>query len=148
MRTFLVLIALALSSCQQQEPAPPAPDRPGTEVPLTTVAFAGKGRDRACRSDGGKRMGVITFAPSGDTNCAVSGSVEPGQGGTSALVPDGDRSCRIHLTEGDDGRTIVLGEPSGSCAYYCGPGASFAGAEFRKDENGPPATDLAGDPLC
>jgi len=81
----------------------------------------------------------------GDTNCSARGRVER-SGDKLTLIPDGDPDCRIEAILSGD--TLRLGARSPSCAYYCGPGADFAGKALGKGDAASPAKDFAGDPLC
>ena len=107
------------------------------------MLLAGQGRDRMCLK--GERAGFITYAPSGDTNCAVRGAASLSRD-TLRITPDGDPACTIEAQR--DGSGFVLATASPACAYYCGPNASFAGKRFAPQEGASPAVDLAGDPLC
>ena len=131
-----LIAAALLGGCRQQEAA----DQPaGAEAAL--VSFAGVGRDRLCLARDGSRAGFVTYG-AGDNNCSVRGAL--GQG--NFIVPDGDDKCRIALRH--DATSVTLGPVSADCAYYCAPGATFAGKSFRADPEAPLPTDLAGDPLC
>ncbi|MFC7537392.1 hypothetical protein ACFQPG_08435 [Sphingomonas sp. GCM10030256] len=137
--------AICLSACERQdqpseEPpgqaAAPAPPQP------STLVFAGAGRDRLCLNPETKRAGFITYGQAG-ANCSMRGSL--GEGGV--FQPDGDAACPVRFTlNGDE---AFLGDgPSGACAYYCGPGATYSGRRFTRMAQPDGATDLAGDPLC
>jgi hypothetical protein len=135
MRILLLAAALLLSSCGRQ----------AAEPSLANGSYSAQGRDRLCVTGeaGAQRLGFITFG-GGDTNCSARGRVAA-KGATWELTPTGDADCRIPLSLNDG--TIALGPASPACAYYCGPGASFAGRGFRPSK-GAAVTDLAGDPLC
>jgi len=135
-----ILLIFLLSACRQ-EPAAPAPA-------LATGSFAGDGRDRLCLAGtaGSLRAGFIVFGD-GDTNCSAAGRLER-RGADWALTPrgEGEGGCAIPLSIA--GGVVTIGTAGDSCAYYCGPGARLAGKRFSLDRRAPPATDLAGDPLC
>ena len=129
----LPLIVLLLAACSPQAPEPPA----------ERLLYAGEGRDRLCID--GKRAGFIVYGQ-GNANCSARG--ELGQAGERLLVltPAGDADCRIDLVRQPG--SIRLGARSAACAYYCGPGADFAGKVLTKSTSASPAVDFAGDPLC
>ena len=128
---FLPLILL-LAACS------PAAPEPSSERRL----YAGEGRDRLCRT--GDRVGFIAYGE-GDANCSVRGRLDRGENRLT-LVPDGDADCRIEVRE--QGESLRLGDVAPACAYYCGPGASFAGKAFAENDSASLAVDFAGDPLC
>ena len=146
MRNTVIAAALLLSACGRADEAPK--EQPATETPAraaaATVTYAGSGRDRLCLKDGESRAAFITYGQ-GQANCTAAGSLQR-DGGSATLVPDGDQACRIDLAI--SGESVRLGDATAACAYYCGPTASYAGAEFRRMETSEPVTDLAGDPLC
>jgi hypothetical protein len=146
MRPLLLLSLPLLAACQQdagQQEAGQQAERVA-ERPLQVVTYAGEGRDRLCLNESAGRIGFITYGE-GDVNCSVRAALTR-SGDQISIAPDGDQSCRIGATLGD-GR-LTLGELGQSCAYYCGPDASFAGKSFRQLPEAVPVTDLAGDPLC
>jgi hypothetical protein len=128
----ILAIALLLAACSPEATDPPA-DR---------MLYAGAGRDRLCIA--GERSGFIVYGE-GDANCSARGRVERA-GDRLVLIPDGDSDCRIEAKL--DGDSLVLGVRAGACAYYCGPGADYAGRGLSKDMSATPAVDFAGDPLC
>ena len=130
MRILTVFVVLA--ACTQDAPAPPR----------ERALYAGQGRDRLCVA--GDRAGFITYG-GGDSNCSARGRLERSDTATS-FRPDGDEDCTIDVRFAE-GRAI-LGQGHPSCAYYCGPGAAFAGKSFASDASASPAVDFAGDPLC
>ena len=129
-----LMLTLILAACSSE---------PEAAAGVAAGLFAGAGRDRLCVAGegAGQRAGLIVYAASGDTNCSATGRIAGG-----ALVPSGDRECRIPLTF--DAAGARIGAVPRACAYYCGPGASLDGKTFRKSDAATPATDLAGDPLC
>ena len=127
----LVLVPL-LAACSPQAPEPPA----------ERLLYAGEGRDRLCLV--GERGGLITYGD-GDANCSARGRIER-TGERLLLIPDGDPDCRIEASLTGD--RLTLGARTDACAYYCGPGADFAGKSFSRDGTASPAVDFAGDPLC
>jgi hypothetical protein len=141
LRKLIVLgtavLALSLSACRQAEPTPSA-----RETNLTF--FAGEGRDRLCLAENGGPAGFITFAEGSDANCTVRGSWSPS--GPQAIKPNGDQSCSFVFNKDERSITLIGGGPG--CAYYCGPGATFANKTFVRTDKPEPVTDVAGDPLC
>ena len=150
----LILAAAALmllpSACRQptsQDLAPPEQQREGQQPQTRT--FAGTGRDRLCLQSGTSRMGLVSYAETGDTNCTIRGQLQVDQGSARThLIPDGDQTCRIPVVLRDQGRIMEVGAAGQACAYYCGSSASFAGKSFQATPAPVPVTDLAGDPLC
>lgn len=126
-------ILLVLAGCS------PEPQR-------TAEAWTG-GRDGLCVAGEGEisRAGLITYGP-GNANCSLTGTATR-TGDKLMITPRGEGACRVEvLLTGD---AAVIGPRSPACAYYCGPGADFAGRTLRRSGN--PAqkvTDLAGDALC
>ena len=127
-----LLLALLLAACSPQVPDQP-PER---------SLYAGEGRDRLCLA--GNRAGFIVYG-TGDANCSARGRLER-QGAIGSFVPDGDEDCRIALSFADE--TVKFDTGQAACAYYCGPGADFAGKGFTRSDSASPAVDFAGDPLC
>ena len=141
MRALTISLTLLLAACGGSDQA--ANERAAAPLETsaaTTASYAGSGRDRLCLGGPNSAAAVISYG-AGDNNCLVRGRIEGG-----ALIPNGDDSCRIPVTE--SGGTITLGTPPPSCAYYCGPGASLAGKAFTRMAAPEPVTDIAGDPLC
>lgn len=136
----VAVLAVALVACRQQE-APVEAEQATTTASLPAGLYRAGDRDALCmKADG--RAGFVTFAPGAErTNCSVRGRLENG-----AIVPDGDEACRIPVTQ--RGTALQLGDGGGSCAYYCGPNASFANREFTRQGGTGTASDLAGEPLC
>ncbi len=128
---ILALIPL-LAACS------PEPAEPQTERQL----YAGEARDRLCIV--GERGGFITYGD-GDANCSARGRVEKA-GGRLLLIPDGDPDCRIEASLSGD--RLTFGALAPACAYYCGPGATFADRSLTKSTSASAAVDFAGDPLC
>lgn len=153
MRPMILAVAASMllaSACRQPTSENLAsPEEQGEGKPAQTTTYAGIDRDRLCLESGTSRIGLITYARTGDTNCTIRGQLQVGQGGAASLIiPDGDQSCRIPFVRRDQGRTIEIGAASSACAYYCGPTASFAGRTFQDTPQQVPVTDIAGDPLC
>ena len=139
----LLLLSFALASCGQDEQV--ASEAEPTEQGSASLegVWGDEGRDRLCLK--GERAGLIVYASEGDTNCMVRGSIERA-GGNARIRPDGDASCAIEVQR--DGEAITLGQVSPSCAYYCGPKASYASKRLEPRSAKDAAVDLAGDPLC
>jgi len=116
---------------------------PNAAEPKTErLLYAGEGRDRLCTK--GDRGGFIVFG-GGDSNCSARGRIERA-GDRLVLIPNGDPDCRIEATLAGD--RLRFGARSPACAYYCGPGADFAGKPLTRNAAASPAVDFAGDPLC
>ena len=145
MRIGLLVLAFTLAACgQSEEPADAQAQSSAAPGAAALTVYAGAGRNRLCLEQRASRAAFITYGE-GDTNCTARGNLER-EGSTATLVPDGDESCRIAFAANGD--SVTLGPVSPSCSYYCGPKASFAGAEFRRTNDQQPVTDLAGAPLC
>lgn len=143
MRISIPLAALLLAACGEAQPQDNAAAPAASAAPASAMTvYAGAGRDRLCLDRRAGRAGFIAYGAGSDVNCSVRGRLTD----PNTIRPDGDSSCAIRLSE--DGGVIRLVGDGTACAYYCGPGASFDGARFQRDHNGPTATDLAGDPLC
>ena len=136
MRHLTLALVLLVAACQQEQAATPGLD-PGT--------FTGGGRDALCIAGaaGAQRAGFVVFGAA-NANCSASGHIEPAGAGWQ-LVPAGDAECKIPLTVTATG--ISLGARLRACAYYCGPGADYAGKQFAR-ATGVKPVDLAGDPFC
>ena len=128
----ILALALLLAACS------PEAAGPSTEHLL----YAGEGRDRLCIA--GQRGGFIIYGD-GNANCSARGRIER-SGDRLVLIPDGDPDCRIEAKLRED--ALALGPRSNACAYYCGPGADFAGRGLARNASASPAVDFAGDPLC
>lgn len=125
-------LAFLLAACSPEAAKPPA----------ERLLYAGEGRDRLCVSGG--RGGLIVYGEE-DANCSARGRIER-SAGRLVLIPDSDSDCRIEAKL--DGERIGLGARSAACAYYCGPGADYAGKGLARNDSASPAVDFAGDPLC
>lgn len=141
MRHVILLSMLLVTACGAEAPT----NESGRPVVIRSaeeaLTFKGAARDRLCLLESDGRMGLISFAGTGQANCTVKGRL-----GDSTLQPDGDESCRITIDRKGDSITIASAGPG--CAYYCGPGAALEGKTFIRMERPDPVTDLAGDPLC
>lgn len=137
MRCLIFAFALSATACAQEEPA---------TTGLAAGTFRSGGRDALCIAGaaGAQRAGFIVYGAD-DANCSASGRIEQA-GAAWNLVPVFDSDCKIPLSATAEG--VTLGPGTAGCAYYCGPGASFAGKSFQRSPNAKPATDIAGDPLC
>ena len=130
MRILSLVLLLAACSPEVAEP------------PTGRMLYASDGRDRLCVS--GERGGLIIFGD-GDANCSARGRIER-SANRLVLIPDGDSDCRIEAKV--DGDRLSFGPRSADCAYYCGPGADYAGKGLSRNDSASPAVDFAGDPLC
>ena len=105
------------------------------------------GRDGLCLTgvEGSLRAGLVAYGQ-GESNCSLSGPATK-NGDMLTITPNGDSRCRIEV--GLAGQKAQIGRLASSCAYYCGPGADYAGRVLQLS-TGPATgiTDLAGDPLC
>ena len=141
MRCLLLLSVTLLSACNQDLGQQSGQD---VEAGPQLAVYSGEGRDRLCLDERAGRIGFVTYGQ-GDNNCSIRASVSRKGKGLS-IAPDGDQSCSISATVADG--SVILGERSPACAYYCGPGATFAGKRFARLERAEPVTDFAGEPLC
>lgn len=146
MRLILAPLALTLVACgtAAEEPAGQPVEENASAAAAGPSTFTGPGRDRLCLDERSGRAGFITYG-SDNRNCSVIGAVQR-NGSQLTITPEGDQTCRIEATL--TGGEMRLGQVAESCAYYCAPGASFAGKSFRRSDGGERVTDLAGDPLC
>jgi len=135
---IIITLALLVSACSGK-----APDK-GPALAVGT--YAGDGRDRLCvvGEAGAQRAGFVSYG-SGETNCTMSGTIEA-KGAVFVLKPKGDSRCSVDVRVNDGRVSLAPGTPA--CSYYCGPGATFASKNFRRDAQAIPAVDLAGDKLC
>ena len=109
--------------------------------------YRGPVRDALCiaREGEGLKVGLIAYGD-GDMNCSFSGPAQI-RGNSLVITPRGDSDCSVQVSVTND--VATLGQRTAACAYYCGPGANFAGRELRKaPEASPKVSDFAGDPLC
>ena len=137
MRPFVLIAVIALASCTK--PPPPGAELIGT--------YRGVGRDALCIAKDGERLkaGLITYGDN-DPNCSLRGTaVVAGDGLT--IIPRGDSACRVELRIAND--SVTIGRNPAACAFYCGPGADFAGRKLKKAAaDAARVSDFAGDPLC
>ena len=140
LRSVALLSVILVAACDQQgeNPADVA-----VETAQPATIYSGPGRNQLCLK--GRRAGFVVYASGDDTNCSVRGTFKRGDS-QLVIAPDGDSECRIQAGEQDS--SLALGPVPPACAYYCGPGASFAGATFDMIPASRPVTDFAGDPLC
>ena len=134
---FTWLAILLLAACSKND---------GRSEALVGV-YRSSDRDALCVAREGEALkaGLITFG-TGATNCTLAGRAET-RGDLVILVPRGDSECSVEIRLADGSAT--MGARSPSCAYYCGPGADFAGRVLRKvPDAAPKVIDFAGDPLC
>jgi hypothetical protein len=109
--------------------------------------YRGQDRDALCiaREGDGLKAGVVTYG-SGALNCSLAGRAEV-RGKSLFITPRGDSECSVDIRVIDG--VATLGPRTQACAYYCGPGADFAGRELRKTPDAATkVTDFAGDALC
>ena len=172
MRTTVSLMPLLLCACGTQDslgngagstpavgntaaaPAAAVPAQAVQTASLTGLyesSAAGR-RNQLCvvdRATGDARFGLVVRGAGAD-GCSGAGSAVR-QGAVLRLRMSGDEACTIDARIEGTRVTFPAALPSG-CAYYCGRGASFAGATFDKTGGGAEdamrAQDLVGDRLC
>ena len=109
--------------------------------------YRGPNRDALCvaREGQGFKAGLITYGD-GDMNCSLSGPAQI-RGDGLVITPRGDSECsvQVSITNG----IATFGQRTSACAYYCGPGANFAGRKLPKaPDASTKVSDFAGVPLC
>jgi len=137
MRVLLCLVVLAGTSCTK------AAD-PGDAL---VGVYRRSDRDGLCIAREGEALkaGLITYG-NGATNCSLAGRAEI-RGDILVVSPRGELDCSVEIRVANGAAT--LGGRTQSCAYYCGPGADYAGRVLRKAPDAAnKVTDFAGDPLC
>ena len=146
------ILVLLLAGCGGEGGETPAREPVQTET-LTGLYRTGDS-DRPSQlcivaRGGEERFGLATWFE-GRPRCSGAGAAER-RGDVLRLVMAGEEACVI---EASLNRTIVTfprSVPPG-CAYYCAPGASFAGRQFEKvggsEADALRARDLVGDALC
>ena len=101
------------------------------------------------RGTGNARFGLVLRGP-GEGVCSGAGAAVR-RGESVALTMEGDEPSAIEARLAGRRLTFPAELPAG-CAYYCGSGATMAGAEFAKvggtAQDAMRARDLVGDPLC
>jgi hypothetical protein len=165
MRTDLfqaaMLLIIALAGCSGGEggtntsgSAPPRSGSPAQTATLTGLYESGEGprRNQMCvieREGGRTSFGLVTWGE-GDRNCSGSGLARR-EGNRLRLQMEGDETCVIEASLDGTRVTLPASLPQG-CAYYCGPSAQLAGADFDKtggeEADARRAVDLVGEPLC
>lgn len=156
-RAMLLLIPL-LAGCGRgdgDETAGRQSREPAQTTDLTGLYEAREGGEQRARmcmvSDpsGTVSFAIAAEAPDGGS-CAGAGEAVR-EGKLLRLTMGGDQQCVIEAQVAGTLVTLPRSLPEG-CAYYCGPGASFAGAAFEKTggtrQDAMRAMDLAGHPLC
>jgi hypothetical protein len=134
---FTCLAVLLLAACSKND---------GPAEALVGV-YRSSDSDALCvaREGNALKAGLVTYG-TGATNCSLAGRAET-RGYLLILSPRGDSECSVEIRLADGSATI--GARSQSCAYYCGPGANFAGRVLRKaPDAAQKVIDFAGDPLC
>ena len=108
-------------------------------------------RSRMCmisEPSGGAAFALVLETPNG----SCGGAGEAVQNGTEMrLAMAGDEECVVNAQI--DGTLVTFpSNVSESCSYYCGSGATLAGARLEKTggtaDDARRAVDPAGDPLC
>jgi hypothetical protein len=144
----------AAAAAEQPEPdgdAPAQAVQTATLVGLYESGAAGR-RNQMCvidRATGDARFGLVLWGAA-DEGCSGTGSAVR-RGDVLRLTMSGDEACAIDARIEGTRVAFPASLPPG-CAYYCGRGASFAGATFDKTggtaADAMRAEDLAGDRLC
>ncbi|HWT12632.1 MAG TPA: hypothetical protein VN231_07755 [Allosphingosinicella sp.] len=113
---------------------------------------AGPRRNQLCivdRAAGDARFGLVLWGRS-DSSCSGAGAAVR-EGALLRLAMEGDGSCEVAAAI-EGGRVVFPAVVPAGCSYYCGGGATLAGAAFDKvggtAEDALRASDLVGDPLC
>jgi hypothetical protein len=157
MRTIWLLPALLICACGDQDGhAGNGADSANAPVQTATLTglYESGGADRRSRMcaierDGTVRFGLVVWSAA-DQGCSGAGTATR-SGDRLRLVLAGSESCTIEARI--EGRRLVFPptQPPG-CAYYCSPGARFAGAALDKiggtEADAMRAEDLVGDRLC
>ncbi|HEY1605458.1 MAG TPA: hypothetical protein VGF77_07640 [Allosphingosinicella sp.] len=125
----------------------------GARDPLTGLYQAGGGThpSQMCilRKTGRAQFGITLWSP-GLRACSGAGTVAL-SGDRVTLAMAGDSPCTIEAKL-KDGVMTFPGSVPPTCAYYCGSGASFAGATLTRRgatrADALEAKDPAGEPLC
>ena len=156
MRSAGVVLMFWLAACGEGNRASaPDPRQAAVQTADLTGLYEGRGTDehkaRMCmipRPSGDISFGIVAGTPNG--TCAGAGEVTR-DGNALRLAMTGDEKCVIEAKI--NGTRLAFGSSvPESCAYYCGPNATLAGAIFEKTggtaETAMRATDLVGDPLC
>jgi len=121
---------------------------------LTGLYEGGTGpqRNQLCildRGTGDSRFGLVVWGGA-ESSCSGAGSAVR-EGNVLRLTMEGDQPCAVAGSI-EGARLTFRGSVPAGCAYYCGAGASMAGAAFDKvggtAEDAARALDLVGDPLC
>lgn len=112
----------------------------------------GEQRSRMCMTSdqsGAASFGIVIETPGGGS-CGSAGEAVR-EANLLRLTMAGDEECVIEAQIVGTQVTLPPSVAEG-CAYYCAPGATLAGAVFKKTggtaKEAMRAMDLAGDPLC
>ena len=101
------------------------------------------------RGSGNARFGVVVQG-AGEASCSGAGAAVR-RGDMLRLTMAGDEECVLEARIAGAQVTFPASVPEG-CAYYCGAGATLAGADLVKTggdaQDAMRAQDLVGDPLC
>jgi hypothetical protein len=155
----ILLMLLALSACRDGESAGNESAGRSKAPPVQTASLTGlyeggaaQRRNQMCiveRDGAAASFGFVTWAER-DQNCSGDGEAVR-QGNVLRLTMTGDEQCVIEARI-DGTRVTLPGQLPEGCGYYCGRGATLAGASFDKVggtlEDARRAVDLVGDPLC
>ena len=113
---------------------------------------AGPRRSQLCVVDkgtGNAQFGINIWGPELRACSGAGQAVRAGDRLTLTMA--GDSSCTIEARIAGGSVTLPNQLPAG-CAYYCGPGASFAGTTLVRSgttvQDAMKAKDIADDPLC
>ena len=161
----LIALCLLLAGCGtgtgvgDNTAAPAAEGDRAVKAAVQTASLTGlyeggaaEPRSQLCildRGSGDSRFGLVVWGRS-QASCSGAGSAVR-RGNVLRLTMEGDEPCLVEAALEGSRVTFPASLPAG-CAYYCGAGASIAGAAFEKvggtAADAARARDLVGDPLC
>lgn len=142
MRFLVLSLLMVTAACGRSDPASDVAASNATSPASARVQW-GSGRDKLCLDN--EIAGLIVYAEAGEANCTVRGTASRSDG-QIRIQPVGDDRCTIMART--DGKSVILGDVSPACAYYCGPKSSYAGKRLDPIDVGDMVVDNAGDPLC
>ena len=134
---FACLATLLLAACSREAD-------PGE---MLVGVYGESDRDGLCvaRDGEGLKAGLIAYGD-GASNCSLNGRAEV-RGESLVVIPRGDLECSVDIRIVNGIATV--GPQLQACAFYCGPGANYAGRKLRKTADAATkVVDFAGDPLC
>jgi hypothetical protein len=167
-----LLILLLLAACGRDDPAadnraapagsgdpaasrsrPPTEPRTSAGTRLAGLYEGGSGdrKNQMCivEKGGDAQFGLLVWG--GDLHSCSGAGRAVRKGDRLTLTMTGDETCSIEAGI-EDGNVTLPGKLPLGCAYYCGAGATMAGASFTRAGSSEAdigkARDIAGDPLC